>query len=177
MSKLTRNSFSSHSLQADFHRAIKILPGLTRRLQGHIMQSFRDVVAEPNPKAVRFAEAICEAPFDNEYGDCLQCGHGNNMVESHIDDCVYLEAMKFLGRKVDYVKPVKPKYKTKKVVACYLKPGMHIIVDDCACEIKAISASPCPHPAFYQVNVTTEIGIDEVFHFTHLEDVYILENE
>lgn len=177
MSRLTRNSLPSHSLQAQFHRIIKTFPKMSRILQGHTMQAFRDVVEEPNAKAVLFAEAICEAPFDNEYGDCLQCGHGDNVEESHTDDCVYLQAMHFLGREVVWVKPVPPKYKTKKVVACYLKPGMHIVVDDCACEIQAICASPCPHPAFYQVAVMTETGINEAFQFSQLEEVYILEGE
>lgn len=173
----TRNSFPGHSLQAQFHRAIKTMPGVTRRMQGYIMQHFRDIVADPNPKAVRFAEAIVAQPFDNEYGHCIACGHGGNLGEDHADTCAYIEAMEFLGRDTAWVKPVPPKYKTKKVAACYIKVGMHIVVDDCACEIRGISASPHAHPARYQVDVMTETGIPEEFHFTHLQEVYILEGE
>lgn len=171
------NTLPSHSLQAQLHRKIKVIPGMTRRLQGLVMQEFRETVIEPNPKAVRFAEAIVAQPFDNEFGHCIACGHGGNLEEDHADTCAYIEAMEFLGRDIAWVKPVPPKYKTKKVVACYIKVGMHVVVDDCACEITGISASPHAHPAHYQVDVMTETGIPEVFHFTHLQEVYILENE
>ncbi len=176
MGKLTRNSLPSHSLQSEFHRRIKVMPGFTKRLQGLVMQEFREVVEEPNPKAVRFAEALCEGAFDNEWGSCMQCGHGSNSEERHSDDCMYQEALKFLGRPV-WVRPPDPKFRTKNVWAGYLKPGMHLVVNDALEDIRAISASTQGSPAWWDVCTVTADGEVKHHHLEKLDNVAIPENE
>lgn len=170
--KMTRNSLPSESLQASMHRLIRHF--LNKKHQGLVMQAFRDTVPEPNPQAVKFAQAIQGNWQDGEWGCCLHCGHGNHSTENHSPDCVYLDACKFLGLEC-WVPPEPPKYVTRKVCALYLKPLMHLVVDDCLCEIRSISASSQPHPAHFDVEVMLETGITEHFHFTMLQDVYITE--
>lgn len=174
MGKFTRNNAAPDSLQSRFHRIIKHF--LTKKHQGLVMQAFRDTVAEPNPQAVKFAEAICEVTDDNEFGCCLHCGHGSHSKQAHAPDCMLQEARKYLGRDF-WVAPPEPKYPTRKVCAVYLQPGMFLVVDDTLAHIRSIQASAEAHPAFYDVGVELEGGIHEHYHFTHLQDVYIWVNE